>query len=112
MFPVTESGSAGTARALRSVIDGAGIQSEQLIIASTIQRKILHLTFTDQAGGVIGGCSKYVGFRGNLDGLAHVANLQSQLELLPLADDEHDSGLSTGAKSGLVGGDFVVADGQ
>ena len=102
---------ADAAGALRRVVDDAGIQRKQLIVASAVQRQIFYLAFADQAGNIVGGNLNDAGVRGNFDGLVHVADLQREVDLRALADDERDSGPATRFGNRPFLQQFVVADG-
>jgi len=58
------------------VVDDTGIQGEQLIVASAVERQVFHLTFSDQAGNVFRGYGNDSGICSDLHALVHVPNVQ------------------------------------
>ena len=47
--------SADRAGALRGVVDGRGVQRDELVVAAAVEGELLDLARVDQAGGLLGG---------------------------------------------------------
>jgi len=102
-------------------------QRDELIVAAAVEREFFDLAFADKAGDVFGRNGDERGSRFDVDGLLDVAELEDQVDGLPLSDDEGDArcevrresrsfrrGLRTGqlegprpSSAGIVGDDLA-----
>ena len=78
--------------ALRGVVDDAGIEREELIVAAAVERQVFDLALADQAGDIFGGDLDDAGVGRNFDGLMNVADLEREIDFVALADGEGDAG--------------------
>src|SRR2546421_4675385 len=103
-------GGAHAAGALRGVVDDTGIQREQLIVASAVERQVFHLAFSDQAGNVFRGYGNDSGIRSDLHALVHVPNLQGKVQFLARTHNHAYPGPSAYLKPSLGRRNFIPAN--
>ena len=105
-------GGSDAARALGGVVDGGGIEGEELIVAAAVEREFLYLTLVDQAGGLLrtGVHDRITGADDNR--FMHRADAEREIYLHALPDGELDSGLLLRLKALVRGRDRVGADGD
>jgi hypothetical protein len=105
-------GSADPARPLIGVIDRAWIESDELIIAAAVQRKLLHLPLIDKPGGLL---------RRDIDGrrsgiyhhtLCNGADGEGDVNLVALTHGEHDARKLLATESCASDRDVVAADSE
>ena len=103
-------GGAGAAAALVGVVDGAGVEQDELVVGAAVEGELLDLAGVDQAGGLFGGgVDDGLGVV-DVDGLA-AGDGESEVEIEGLADGEGE-GAGGGGEAGGVGGEGVGADGM
>ena len=97
---------------LRSVVDDAGIQSEKLVVAAAVERQVLYLLLTDQAGDVFIGDGDEVGMLGDGDALPQLSDAEGDVHFDARADDERNACSGLSLEAGFFHGDGVAADGK
>ncbi len=78
-------GGADAPGALRGVVDDAGIEREQLVVAAAVQRQVLHLLLAHQAGNVFIGDRDKIGMLGDGHALLELRESQGHIDLRSLA---------------------------
>ena len=96
---------------LVGVVHRRGIQCEQLVVAASVERKLLHLARIDQAGDLVGGKIDGGGNVLHGDGLA-ADDLERQRQVQGLAHGERDAGALVAAEAAGVDADGVAPDGD
>ena len=96
----------------KAVVDGAGIEGDQVIEAAAIERQILHLALAHHAGDRRGGGVD----DGRLLGDRHLgdelADLELEVDARVLSDPEIDAGAVDGLESRLFDFDFLRSERQ
>ena len=95
-----------------AVIDGPGIEGDQIVEAAAIERKIFDFAFAHDAGD--GGCGSVDNgrFSGDDDLLDHVAQFQTQIQFHFLAYFQIDSSAYSGLEAVLFGANFLRTYGK
>ena len=100
---------ADAAGALAGVVDGGGVESEQLVVAAAVEGQVLYLALFNESGGGLSGSVD--GFAGGVDfnDLLDGGDAENDVEVQLLALSQRDAGAGAGFES--IYGDFygVVA---
>ncbi len=97
--------------ALRRVVDDAGIQREELVVAPAIQRQVLHLALVDQSRDIGGGHIGRERGRFHLNRLADSCDGERQIDIGVLPQHQRDTPLRR-VEAGLFGGNLVRPHGK
>ena len=103
---------ADRAGALRGVVDGGGVEGDELVVAAAVEGELLDLARVDEAGGLLGGGVDGGGCVFDVDGLAAPVTESVMGRSRDWPTVSGDAGALVGGEACGVGGDGVGADGD
>ena len=96
----------------RRIVDGPGIESDQVIEAAAVKRQVLDLPLSHQSRNLRRGGVDQRGLSGDRNTLRLLANPESEVDHLVPAYRQRNSPSDLGLKARLLGLHFIVAEGQ
>ena len=105
-------GGAHASRTLGGVVDDAGVEGDQLVVAAAVQRQISDLAFIHQPGDLLRGLVHRRSGGLHRDHLLQFPHRQREIHHRGLADHQVDPGFHLRGEARFFGGDLVMANGD